>query len=267
MTARATSGLSPLVPEIVALLGGIVSAVIIALPANTFLNFVTAETVLLAPLIEEPAKAIGVLFLAIYYPYVVSRKSSGILLGGLAGLGFAFTENLFYATMPQTDIVARALLPVPMHIMASGVAALGLVYVAQRRRMAPLESPKQILSRFYSRNVVSLLAVAVAIHTQYNLLSYFGYPGSMLGLMIAGFVYYRVETVLPEDLRLFTAPSPIRLITSTVRVKVLRHPFHTSSVPPTVGVGPAENGAFCIICGHRISQGESYCDRCGESQR
>jgi len=257
--------LSPLVPEIVALLGGIVSAVIIALPANTFFDFVSSETILLAPLIEEPAKATGVIFLALYYPYAVSDKRRGLLLGGLAGLGFAFTENLYYATMPGTNVVARALLPVPMHIMASGVAALGLVYLAQNRAHMKGQEERRG-SNFRSKNVASLFAVAVVVHMQYNLLSFFGYSGSIVGLMIAGFVCYRLGKSLPEDLRVFTVPGPVGLLTSTVRVRVLKDLSPPSAAVESSTEQLSRPGAYCIICGHQISAGESFCDRCGEPQ-
>jgi len=258
--------LSPLVPEIVALLGGIVSAVIIALPANTFFDFVSSETIFLAPLIEEPAKATGVIFLALYYPYAVSDKRRGLLLGGLAGLGFAFTENLYYATMPGTNVVARALLPVPMHIMASGVAALGLVYLAQNRAQVYRKGQEGMSSNFKSKNVASLFAVAVVVHMQYNLLSFFGYSGSIVGLMIAGFVCYRLGKSLPKDLRVFTVPGPVGLLTSTVRVRVLKELSPPSAAMESSTEQLSRHGAYCIICGHQISAGESFCDRCGEAQ-
>ena len=78
---RVSPTLSPLVPEIVALLGGIVSAVIIALPLNTFFGFLSRETVFIAPLVEEPAKAVGVIFLALSYPYVIASKVPSAVVG------------------------------------------------------------------------------------------------------------------------------------------------------------------------------------------
>jgi hypothetical protein len=264
-TSGGSPRLSPLVPEIVALLGGIVSAVIIALPVNTFFDFVPFETIILAPFVEEPAKATGVIFLALSYPYVISDKSRGLLLGGLAGLGFAFTENLFYASIQSADVVARALLPVPLHIMASGIGAMGLVYLAQSRMKTQTLPRGGGYSHFKLRNVASLFAVAVTIHMQYNLLSYFGYVGSLLGLMVTGFVYYRLGRTLPADLRFFTVPGPVGLLTSTVRVKVLRTPFPKTSPSSTLDLG--KQGSHCIMCGHRISNGERFCDQCGEVQQ
>src|SRR5665647_257804 len=56
-----------LIPEIIALLGGIVSAVLIALPLSSLLNVVPSlGPIIIAPLVEEPTKIIGVILLALY---------------------------------------------------------------------------------------------------------------------------------------------------------------------------------------------------------
>ena len=265
---RVSPTLSPLVPEIVALLGGIVSAVIIALPLNTFFGFLSRETVFIAPLIEEPAKAAGVIFLALSYPYVIASKVRGLILGGLAGLGFAFTENLFYATVPGTDVVARALLPVPMHVMASGIVGLGFVYLAQDRIETRDAAPKIGVSTFKSKDMGSLLAVAMVMHVQYNFLSYFGYAGSLFGLVIAGFVYYRLAKTLPENLLFFTVPGPVGLLSSTVRFP----PQKRVEMPPprivSLTLDPSQQQpGYCINCGRPTPTGADICDRCGASQR
>jgi hypothetical protein len=267
MTSRTSPTLSPLVPEIVALLGGIISGVIIALPLNTFFDFLTRETTFLAPIIEEPAKAVGVIFLSISYPYVVASKVRGLILGGLAGLGFAFTENLYYATVPGTNVIARAVLPVPMHVMASGVVGLGLVYLAQNRIEARKAGPKIDISTFRSKDMGSLLAVAIVMHIQYNFLSYFGYPGSLFGIVIAGFVYYRLAKTLPENLQFFTVPGPVGLLASTVRFAPRKLVELPKPKVVTLTLRPSRaQPAYCMNCGQPIPNSEGVCDRCGASQ-
>jgi len=265
MVARISPVLSPLVPEIVALLGGTISAVIIVLPLNTFLGFINAESILLAPIIEESSKMVGVAFLALRYPQVISSKRQGVILGGFAGLGFAFTENLFYATIPGTNVVARAILPVPMHVMASGVAGLGLVYFAQRRIDLRRRNSGGDSSNFKLRMVGSLLTIAMLLHGQYNFLSTFGYVGSLIGLMIAGFVYYRLGKSLPENLKVAIVPDPVKLLRSTVQVKVLKEVVSPRAV--TVSVNGMGQVGYCISCGRQISQAAPFCDGCGASQQ
>jgi len=267
MTSRISPALSPLVPEIVALLGGIVSAVIIVLPLNTFLEFISAESIFLAPIIEEPCKAVGIIFLASRYPHVISTKKHGLILGGFAGLGFAFTENLFYATIPGTNVVARALLPVPMHIMSSGIAGLGLVYFAQRRIELRRSELGRNSSNFKLRMVGSLLTIAMLLHGQYNFLSYFGDAGSLLGLVIAVFVYYRLSKSLPENLITSIVPGPVKLLRSTVQVKVLREVVSTPKVLTLAVNGKERSTGYCIGCGRQISQSALFCDECGAPQQ
>jgi len=228
---------------------------------NTFFAFLSAESILLAPVIEEPVKAIGVTFLAIRYPQVVDTKRKGLVLGGFAGLGFAFTENLYYATVPGTNIIARALLPVPMHVMASGIAGFGLVYFAQRRIALGASS-----SKFNLKAIGSLWTVAMVIHGQYNFLSYFGTAGSLLGLMVTCFVYYRLGRSLPENLRLSSLPGPVRLLRSTVQVRILKGLTSQSNRVSSETEDSRESIAFCINCGREISSDEHFCDSCGASQ-
>ncbi len=51
---------------------------------------------LIAPLTEEPFKALMLLFLLLRYRHEIDTPLDGILYGGLVGFGFASTENLFY---------------------------------------------------------------------------------------------------------------------------------------------------------------------------
>lgn len=71
--------LGPLIPEIVALLGGIVSTILLALPLNTLLG----SSSLTASLIEELCKVVGVILLALYFPNSINSKSRGLYSEGL----------------------------------------------------------------------------------------------------------------------------------------------------------------------------------------
>ena len=72
----------------------------------------TAAT-FLAPLVEEPAKALGLLAI-----YAFSRRRvhethgplSGMVYGGIIGLGFTFTEDISISWELQSKLVLRAFL-------------------------------------------------------------------------------------------------------------------------------------------------------------
>lgn len=51
---------------------------------------------LIAPLTEEPFKGLALLLLLLFFRRELDSPLDGILYGGLAGFGFAATENLFY---------------------------------------------------------------------------------------------------------------------------------------------------------------------------
>ncbi|ONK13344.1 PrsW family intramembrane metalloprotease [Streptomyces sp. MP131-18] len=54
------------------------------------------ELTVIAPVVEETAKAAAVLLLFLHRPRAFHGVLSGIVAGGLAGVGFAFTENVVY---------------------------------------------------------------------------------------------------------------------------------------------------------------------------
>ena len=51
---------------------------------------------LIAPLTEEPFKALALLLLLLFFRREIDSPMDGILYGGLVGFGFAATENVFY---------------------------------------------------------------------------------------------------------------------------------------------------------------------------
>lgn len=85
---------------------GAVPAVIFSLIAQLILDIPASpgaelETELLgagliAPITEEPFKALMLLFLVLRHRHEIDTPLDGILYGGLVGFGFASTENLFY---------------------------------------------------------------------------------------------------------------------------------------------------------------------------
>ncbi|UCM88799.1 PrsW family intramembrane metalloprotease [Streptomyces marincola] len=54
------------------------------------------ELTVIAPVVEETAKAAGVLLLFLHLPREFNGVLSGIVAGGITGAGFAFTENVVY---------------------------------------------------------------------------------------------------------------------------------------------------------------------------
>lgn len=97
-----------------------------------YANNLTA--IVVAPISEELLKGTGVLLvLLIARRYVVSKKN-GVMIGGLAGAGFAFTENILYFIEAESEgsailgftIFARGVLSPFVHPMATSFTGLAV---------------------------------------------------------------------------------------------------------------------------------------------
>jgi len=133
-------------------------------------NFLAA--VVVAPIVEEAAKAMGVVFVVGYF----ARAEDGLVYGVAAGLGFAATENLLYEVSAlEVGVVAyfataliRTISSTLLHASATGVTGLGL------GRAHALKRPLALAFPYY--------LVAVLMHSFFNLVAGLGttHPG-MLG--------------------------------------------------------------------------------------
>ena len=106
----------PWLPLLAALLWGATAAALGAQLLNdAALDALPRQVVtpLVGPLVEEAAKASALLVVVLVWPGIVRGAREGIVLGALAGLGFAATENIGYYTLAAVQGgatgVARAL--------------------------------------------------------------------------------------------------------------------------------------------------------------
>jgi len=174
-----------------ALIGGIISTMVVALPLELFL-----PSAVLAGIIEEPAKVIALIYIALVLPDWLTSKTKCALFGGLAGLGFAFTENLWYYLgflaleegvegVPPELILGRTLLCLPNHALWSAIVGMGLLYVAAEGK----EGYKKALG---------FLFIAIILHGLWNALLHF--PGLewiilllIIEIVVFGLIYYKSE--------------------------------------------------------------------------
>jgi RsiW-degrading membrane proteinase PrsW (M82 family) len=212
-----------LIPEIIALLGGIVSAVLFALPVSYLLSVVPSVgpvfgPIIIAPLVEEPSKIFGVIFLALYYPNSIDNKKRGLILGVMAGLGFAFTENLLYSLVYPQAVLVRAVVPVLIHICASATAALGMALLSKKvnRSLTGFSRFKQINSK-ESR---SFLIIAMLFHFLNNfILIILGDIFWIANLVLDYFILYKLYSYLPERLTGIKITGTGELLSKAIRSK------------------------------------------------
>jgi RsiW-degrading membrane proteinase PrsW (M82 family) len=121
----------------------------------------TVSIVLVAPLVEELAKAAGLGIIDDRDP----EPEDGYIYGGAVGLGFAATENAFYVlnafllsgeSGAFTTALYRGLVTVPLHGAVSAIAGYGIWQ-----------------ARYGGRRLAAVwaLAAAFALHAAYNALA------------------------------------------------------------------------------------------------
>ena len=138
---------------LVSLFWGMIAGVIVALPLEVVLNMPAG----LAAFVEEPAKLIPLIVVAIWYPSLLYSKKKCATFGAIAGLGFGAVENLWYFVhvpkqLFEVTVVARTAF-LPGHLIYSAIAAMSLMYIASRRQ------------RYYT---VLLLSLAILFHFVWN---------------------------------------------------------------------------------------------------
>jgi len=164
---------------------GFAFALIIALPANEILN----EGYWYAGFVEEPIKIVGVFALALLFPAAFLSKSKNAVYGAAAGFGFAVMEdiNYMYIIIPQVvnpaqygaALLQRLIYALPLHILCSSIAAMGIVYFVIDRSQWP--------------KTLGFLLVAAVLHGFYD-----GSGAYLLVLVVAAVVWYAVYRYIPE---------------------------------------------------------------------
>ncbi len=152
--------------------------------------------VLVAPWVEEAAKGAAVLLVLLFRRREFDGVVDGIVLAGLVGVGFAFTENILY--------FGRAFLAGQEQNLTGGFFAAGVTFVL-RGVISPFAHPLftsmtgiglGIAARAPRRGLRVLApltgyALAVALHAAWNLSSLSGLHGFFTGyllLMVPAFV-------------------------------------------------------------------------------
>lgn len=124
------------------------------------LTFLTV--IVIAPIVEEAAKALGVMRSDRW----MRDRRSGLVFGAASGLGFAATENLFYegAALIEGGVQAFILLALVrtfssalMHAAATSISGYGVA-----------------LRRFKGNSWLPYYLIAVLMHATFNLFASFG---------------------------------------------------------------------------------------------
>jgi RsiW-degrading membrane proteinase PrsW (M82 family) len=150
---------------------------------------IDATAVLVAPWVEEAAKGAAVLLVLLFRRREFDGVVDGIVLAGLSGVGFAFTENILY--------FGRAFLAGQEQSLVTGFFAAGFTFLL-RGILSPFAHPlfttmTGIGLGIAARTAVPALRVvaplvgylvAVVLHAAWNLSSLSGVTGFLTGYLI-----------------------------------------------------------------------------------
>lgn len=155
---------------------GIATSVAAAINSGLFSDLISylgqvemAETrlaVIVAPVSEELMKGVGVVLVLLLARRHLVSKRNGVVVGGLVGAGFAFTENIIYFVQAHAEgsavlgvtIFARGVLSPFIHPMATSFTGLGVA--------AALLAGKGVWG--WTWRVTSGFLVAVVLHAMWN---------------------------------------------------------------------------------------------------
>ncbi len=170
-----------------ALLWGAIGATYVALKVNAWLTLQVGDlqgasprsAVFIAPWVEETAKAVVIFAFAWWRRHDFNGVLAGVIYGGLAGIGFAFTENIVYygqvfqqvyntssngaaLTAVQHLFFWRGLAAPFVHPMFTMLTGAGVGYAVRQRHLGV-----RILAP------VAGFCAAVLLHMAYNTLASF----------------------------------------------------------------------------------------------
>lgn len=140
-----------------------------------------ALAVVVAPIVEEASKGLGLAFIRDRDP----ERHDGYIYGAAAGFGFAFTENLFYvatayATAGQEAAlfvsVFRGIATVCLHGAATAFTGYGVWRLKYGGNPFPL---------------LVLLPLAIGLHAAYNALASLAQIGAALSAALLAVLVYR----------------------------------------------------------------------------
>jgi PrsW family intramembrane metalloprotease/zinc-ribbon domain len=227
---------SKIVPGLVAIIGGIICTVMVAVPIE---NILPSAAWIAGPIGEEPAKMIGLIFLALFIPIAMRTKRDGLLLGALAGLGFTFLENLIYM-IGGANMLIRTFVCSPGHIMWSAIVGMGVVLAAWKISEAKSTSLSDNWKLFLSVDVLTFLAIGMVLHGLYNFVVGINLILGIIVILLSFYVVSRLYNYLPESLGSFKMTSPGSFLSSVFSAgKARPAPAATAPVQSAPAYAPA----------------------------
>jgi hypothetical protein len=159
----------------------VIGNALFSLPLYAIFSPEAAETiagVVIAPIVEESAKAIALFLIFFLWRQEIDSLLDGIIYGAMVGMGFALVENIYYFYTVSVEsgldgwnalVIVRALIFGLNHALFTAMTGLGLAV----SRLSPNRMVRW-LAPFLG------LATAIALHAVHNLAVTVQLPGAFL---------------------------------------------------------------------------------------
>ncbi len=206
-------------------LWGAIPAVILALIAQILLDIppswvlstqslayeVTGSSIW-APLTEELTKGLGVILILVFARREIDSLLDGIIYGAMAGLGFAFTENILYfgGSLYESGwgswavVVLLRTIPFGLnHALFTGLTGLGLAAAyLNRNRLARITLPVLGLAAGMVFHAIHNLGASLAVLTCWSILAslVFDWGGVLLVGILVVIIWRQEKSWLQQQL-------------------------------------------------------------------
>ncbi len=202
-------------------------------------NVLPSAAWIAGPIGEEPAKMIGLIFLALFIPTAMRTKRDGLLLGALAGLGFTFLENLIYM-MNGANMLIRTFVCSPGHIIWSSIVGMGVVLAAWKISEVKSGNLSESWKKFLSIDVLTFLAIGMLLHGLYNFMVGYNLLLGIIVIALSFYVVYKLYNYLPESMGSFKMTSPVCVCDE----RIIFRQSPASACRDGFGARPASSGLY-----------------------
>jgi RsiW-degrading membrane proteinase PrsW (M82 family) len=201
-------------------------AVTVVIAAVLFFAVLFVEGPLIEPLgvgiIEEIAKLIGPIFIALKAPYYLKSKKGTLALAVASALVFALIEDFGYIFLLGANVATRLLI-LPTHLLWTGIAAFGVSMAVMQSHIDP-SLKKNFFRAYLTEGPIVLFLVAVFLHAAWDGIAFYtpDYGSFLVGI---GFIYALSVVMLvqayrhfPEKMTTYKYPGAKNLLRSMVGI-------------------------------------------------
>ncbi len=171
-------------------------------------------------IIEEIAKLIGPIFIAIKAPYYLKTKKGTLSLAVASALTFSLIEDIGYVYVVGASVFERLII-LPTHLLWTCIAAFGVSLAVMQSRKDP-SMKKNFFKAYLTEGPIALLVVAILLHGTWDGVAFAS--DTILSLVVSLsfvyalslFVFFQAYRHFPEKMLTYQYPGATNMLKSLV---------------------------------------------------